>query len=316
VTEKLRFDGRVAIITGAGGQAPSLGAAHAKLLASRGAKIVVNARGDGPAGGGELPADAQAVVDEIRAAGGEAIGDVHSCAEAESARAVVRTALDAWGRVDILINNAGVYFEAFFAELSEGDIGRIHGSSLFGHIWMTRAVWRHMREADYGRIVNVSSRAAFGIPQLSVYGAAKAGVIGLTNCLALECAGYDIKVNAVMPEAMTKKREIVKGDGSGAAGEKVSGREHEVDTVAQAVAYLCHEQCEPNGATFNVKGQDGTIVEYRPSLTVGYQNPQLTVEDVATNIDRVRDLDGTNLYSREFPAERFQAAWRRPYVPQ
>jgi NAD(P)-dependent dehydrogenase (short-subunit alcohol dehydrogenase family) len=316
MAEELRFDGRVAIITGAGGQPPSLGAAYAKLLASRGAKIVVNDLGVGPWGWGEdLPANAQAVVDEIRAAGGDAIGDTHSCSEAESARAVVQTALDAWGRVDILINNAGVALEAFFYELSEGDIGRIHGSSLFGHIWMTRAVWPHMREAGYGRIVNIPSRAATGGPQLAVYGAAKAGVIGLTNCLALECGDYDIKINGVMPEAMTKKREVGRADGFGSAESTVAGHEHEVDTVAQVVAYLCHERCEPNGATFNVKGSSGTIVEYLPYFTAGYQNPDLTIEDVAANIDRARDRTGATFYSREYPPERFQEGWRRPYVP-
>src|SRR4051812_33526238 len=173
--EPLRFDGRVAIVTGAGGQKPGLGETYARHLAARGAKVVVNDLGVGPVGGGAIPSNAQTVVDEINANGGEAIADMHSVADPASARAVVQTALDAWGRIDILVNNAGVVFFASFDEISETDVRAIVDSHLYGNIWMARAAWPHMKQAGYGRIVNISSDAIYGFPYLTLYSAAKAG---------------------------------------------------------------------------------------------------------------------------------------------
>jgi NAD(P)-dependent dehydrogenase (short-subunit alcohol dehydrogenase family) len=171
----LRFDGKVAIVTGGGGQKPSLGRSHALFLASRGAKVVVNDIGVGPNGRSEVPASAAALVDEIRAAGGEAVADTNSVATAESAKAVVQTALDAFGGVHIVVNNAGVALLADFDELSDGDIGRMMDVHLMGPIWMCRAAWPHMKRQRYGRIVNVGSTAIFGIRGTAVYGAAKGG---------------------------------------------------------------------------------------------------------------------------------------------
>ena len=159
---ELRFDGRVAIVTGAGGQDPSLGRSHATLLAERGAKVVVNDLGVGPDGRGIMRANAQQVADEIRAAGGEAVPDQHSVAEEEGARSVVATALDTWGRLDIVVNNAGVCFMAHFDKISSADIRQIIDVHLMGTLWMCRAAWPHMREAGYGRIVNTTSGAMFG----------------------------------------------------------------------------------------------------------------------------------------------------------
>ena len=159
---ELRFDGRVAIVTGAGGQRPSLGREFAWLLAARGAKVVVNDLGVGPDGRGRLAANAETVAAGISEAGGEAIADTNSVGSSESAKSVVRTALDAWGRVDILINNAGVVHMAAFDELSDDDCALIVNRHLLGNLWMCRAVWPHMKEATYGRIVNLSSSASFG----------------------------------------------------------------------------------------------------------------------------------------------------------
>ena len=154
---EMRFDGRVAIVTGAGGR-PSLGRSYVHLFAERGAKVVVNDLGVGPDRHGREPAHA-----EIVDAGGEAIADTHSVAEEDSAKAVVQTALDAWGKVDILINNAGVAILAKFDEISSKDIRNVINVHLFGNVWMCRAVWNHMREREYGRIVNITSGALNGL---------------------------------------------------------------------------------------------------------------------------------------------------------
>src|ERR1700722_8080028 len=198
----LRFDGRVAIVTGAGGR-PSLGRAYAHLLAARGAKVVVNDLGVGPDGHGREPAHAEIVAKEIVDAGGEAIADLNSVAEEDSARAVVQTALDAWGHVDIVVNNAGVVVLAEFAEISAKDIRNIINVHLFGNIWMCRAVWHHMREREYGRIVNITSGALLGTRYVVPYGAAKGGILSLTRGLAVEGADRNIKVNTLGPAAAT-----------------------------------------------------------------------------------------------------------------
>src|ERR1700755_1771891 len=135
---ELRFDDRVAIVTGAGGRDPSLGRSHAGLLAARGAKAVVNDLGVGPDGRGIMRANAEHVAEQIRAAGGEAVADFHSVADEHGARGVVATALDTWGRLDILVNNAGVCFMVHFDEISDGDIRNIIDVHLMGTIWMCR----------------------------------------------------------------------------------------------------------------------------------------------------------------------------------
>ncbi|MEE3754314.1 SDR family NAD(P)-dependent oxidoreductase [Mycobacterium intracellulare] len=158
---ELRFDGRVAIVTGAGGQEPSLGRSHAKLLAQRGAKVVVNDLGVGPDGRNVLRANAEQVADEICAAGGEAVADLHSVADEDGARRVVQTALDVWGRVDILVNNAGVCFMAHFDEISDADLRNVIDVHLMGTVWMCRAAWPHMRDAGYGRMRHFNNPSAF-----------------------------------------------------------------------------------------------------------------------------------------------------------
>jgi NAD(P)-dependent dehydrogenase (short-subunit alcohol dehydrogenase family) len=308
---ELRFDGRVALITGAGGQQPNLGAAYAKLLASRGAKVVVNDLGVGPDGTGSLPANAQAIVEDILDAGGEAIGDTHSVADPQSAKAAVQTALDAWGRLDILVNNAGVVMFALFDEISDNDVRRVVDTHLLGHIWMTRAAFPHMRAAGYGRVVNISSRAAFANPYLTVYGAAKAGIIGLTKNLAFEAGRYGIKVNAVAPEARTRKHPyMMERD----PDTMIPGHEGEVNQVAPVVAYLCHHECQPNGALFWVSR--GTVVEYRTYQSAGYYNPKLTIEDVRANLEQIRNQAGATEYNLEAGPEILDTMPRRADVPR
>jgi NAD(P)-dependent dehydrogenase (short-subunit alcohol dehydrogenase family) len=308
--EALRFDGRVAIVTGAGGQKPSLGETYARHLAARGAKVVVNDLGVGPDGSGAIPASAQTIVQEINDAGGEAIADAHDVAEPRSAKAVVQTALDAWGRVDILVNNAGVVFFATFDEISDGDIRRIVDTHLYGNIWMARAVWPHMQRAGYGRIVNISSDAVHGGPFLTTYSAAKAGIVGLTNGLALEGARSGIRVNALAPRATTRKHPYMMGLQQGEASPAGLGS---VDQVAPVVAYLCHERCALTGKV--IFAGDGSVSEFRTYKSAGYSNPALTIEDVHAHVDQVIGQENAEPIDALDPAI-LDHVPRRPYTPR
>jgi NAD(P)-dependent dehydrogenase (short-subunit alcohol dehydrogenase family) len=281
--ERLRFDGRVAIVTGAGGR-PSLGQAYAHLLAERGARVVVNDLGVGPDGRGVQRAHAEAVAQEIRDAGGEAIADTNSVAEPDTAKSVVQTALDAWGRVDVLINNAGVQNFAPFAEMSDEDVRRIVGVHTLGTIWMSRAVWPHMQEAGYGRIVNTVSRSLFGYARMVVYASAKAAGIGFTRCLAAEGASRGIQVNALGPGAFTNAEEYFAADPDTPAGLRT------VERVAPVAIFLAHETCPFSGKYLETRS--GIVTEVFLGQTKGYENASLTPEDVADNVDQILDRDG------------------------
>jgi NAD(P)-dependent dehydrogenase (short-subunit alcohol dehydrogenase family) len=287
----LRFDGRVAIVTGAGGN-PGLGRAHAMLLASRGAKVVVNDLGVGPDGRSVVPANAQLVVDEIVAAGGEAVADPHSVADVDSARQVVETALEHWGRVDVLVNNAGIGVVSAFDEIEPSHLERVIGVHLMGAIWMSRAAWPHMREAGYGRIVNTTSGGMWGQPGLTVYGAAKFGIYGLTRGLALEGAGHGIRVNAVSPGGVTNSFHHFYEIHDPAALDAFIG-DQPPERVSPMVAYLAHESNELTGGLFDAAG--GRVVARLFGTTPGYTNPDLTMEDVRDHLDEILDVSGLTI---------------------
>jgi NAD(P)-dependent dehydrogenase (short-subunit alcohol dehydrogenase family) len=278
----MRFDGRVAVVTGAGGN-PGLGRSQALLLASRGAKVVVNDLGVGPDGSGVLQARADQVAEEIAAAGGEAIAETSSVAEEDSAKRIVQAALDRWGRVDIMINNAGVDFPAAFGRTSSDDLRRVVDVHFYGCIWMCRAVWPHMEAAGYGRIVNITSNAMLGLRYQAVYGAAKAGVFGLTMGLAIEGAAKDIKVNCVGPRAATRGGALFKTDEQRQEREGRLLPEH----VSPAVVFLAHEDCSVSGRYWEVHG--GRVRDRFMSQTRGLTNTALTVEDVRDNLASVLD---------------------------
>jgi len=286
--DELRYDGQVAIVTGAGGN-PGLGRTYARLLAARGARVVVNDLGVGPDGRGVVPTDAQAVVDEIVADGGEAIADGHSVADEAGARAIVQAALDAWGRVDVLVNNAGVCHVSTFDEISIADVRSTIDVHLLGSLWMCRAAWPTMSAARYGRIVNTTSGAMFGEAMLTVYGAAKAGIFGLTRGLALEGAPRGIRVNAIGPGAATAAA-VHSYDFAPEALEGFSSH-FPPEAVAPAVGFLAHESCEVSGALLQVASGDVSATLF--GHTGGYRNPDLTVEDIAGNLDAI--FDGADL---------------------
>ncbi|CDO89140.1 3-oxoacyl-ACP reductase [Mycobacterium triplex] len=288
---ELRFDGQVAIVTGAGGQNPSLGRCHATLLAERGAKVVVNDLGVGPDGRGILRANAEQVANEIRDAGGEAVADQHSVAEEDSARQVVATALNTWGRLDILVNNAGVCFMARFDEISSDDIRNVIDVHLMGTIWMCRAAWPHMREAGYGRIVNTTSGAMFGIENLSIYGAAKSGIFGLTRGLAVEGAEFGITVNALGPAANTT---AIRHFNETSAFTELMENHFPTTLISPAVAYLAHQCCELSGA--NLEAAAGNVGLRVFGQTAGYTDTDLTVENVRDNLAVIVDKSTATMF--------------------
>lgn len=199
------FKGRVAIVTGAGG---GLGRAHALALAQRGAKVLVNDLGGARDGSGGSAGAAQAVVDEIRAAGGEAQANAASVTDFDAVQAMVQQAADAWGRVDILVNNAGVLRDKTFAKMDLADFRFVLEVHLMGAVHCTKAVWPYMMAQKYGRIVmTTSSSGLYGNFGQSNYGAAKLALVGLMQTLALEGAKHDIRVNCLAPTAATRMTE-------------------------------------------------------------------------------------------------------------
>jgi len=199
------FKGRVAIVTGAGG---GLGRQHALALAARGAKVVVNDLGGARDGSGGSASAAQAVVDEIKAAGGEAMANGASVTDFEAVQAMVKQAVDAWGRVDILINNAGILRDKSFAKMELADFKLVVDVHLMGAVNCTKAVWALMNEQKYGRIVmTTSSSGLYGNFGQSNYGAAKLALVGLMQTLSIEGAKNDIRVNCLAPTAATRMTE-------------------------------------------------------------------------------------------------------------
>ncbi|MDM0022549.1 SDR family NAD(P)-dependent oxidoreductase [Variovorax saccharolyticus] len=199
------FKGRVAIVTGAGG---GLGRQHALALAARGAKVVVNDLGGARDGSGGSVSAAQAVVDEIKAAGGEAIANGASVTDFEAVQAMVAQAVEAWGRVDILVNNAGILRDKSFAKMDLADFRLVVDVHLMGAVNCTKAVWALMNEQKYGRIVmTTSSSGLYGNFGQSNYGAAKMALVGLMQTLSIEGAKNDIRVNCLAPTAATRMTE-------------------------------------------------------------------------------------------------------------
>jgi NAD(P)-dependent dehydrogenase (short-subunit alcohol dehydrogenase family) len=294
VAEELRFDDRVAIVTGAGG---GLGRAHAMLLAARGARVVVNDFGgprDGLGEGGRAMADA--VVTAITAAGGTAIANADSVAERDGADALVAQALDTWGRVDVVVNNAGITGQGNFADPESYQ--RVYGVHLVGTVNVLRAVWPHFTERDYGRVVNTTSGSVFGAAGSGDYAAAKGGVFALSRNLAQDHADTNIKVNAIMPMAFTRMTAAIPHPPTVDWLEKWFAPER----VSPLVAFLCHESVPCTGETFTVGGGRAAHVVF--AHTAGYFDPDATPESFRDHFDDVmadrdaRDTSGFAEFAR------------------
>ena len=272
----LSFDGKVAIVTGAGG---GLGRSHALELARRGAFVVVNDLGGSVDGVGGDDAAAQRVVDEIEAAGGEAVPNYESVATPEGGKAVVQTALDTWDRVDIIINNAGILRDTSFAKLTPEQLEPVLDVHLKGAFYVSQPAFVHMKEQGYGRIVNTSSAAGiFGNFGQSNYGAAKMGLVGLANVLAVEGAKYNIKANVIAPVAHTRMTE----DLLGPLAEKL-GPEY----ITPVALYLAHQDCEVTGEIYTCGG--GRVARVFIGATQGIMDTDLSVETVAERLAEIRD---------------------------
>jgi NAD(P)-dependent dehydrogenase (short-subunit alcohol dehydrogenase family) len=241
---QIDYEGRVAVVTGAGG---GLGRSHALLLASRGAKVVVNDLGgsrDGSGAGSEM---ADQVVQEIVDAGGEAVANYDSVATWDGGAAVVQTAIDTWGRVDIVVNNAGILRDVSFAKMEEPQLDLVLKVHLYGGFHVTKAAWPHMRENSYGRVINTTSGSGlYGNFGQSNYSAAKLGLVGLTRTLALEGQKYGITANVIAPVAASRMTEDI-----------MPPQLLEVlqpENVSPLVGYLASEGCTETGRIFSVGG--------------------------------------------------------------
>ncbi len=272
-SDVLRFGDRVAIVTGGGG---GLGRQHALLLASRGAAVVVNDIGGVDAAGERALGDATAVAAEITAAGGRAIAVIGSIAEEAGATIVVERALAAFGRIDIVVNNAGILRSRDFAEMTAALWDEVQAVNVRGAFLVTRAAWNPMREHGHGRVVFTTSNSGLlGVPGSSAYAASKAALWGLTRVLALEGAEHGIRVNAIAPIAFTgmsaQSRAVPPAwrDGS---GDEWAVR-LDPARIAPVVAWLCHDQCELTGEVLGVAG--GRVARFFLGLTPGWVSDAL-----------------------------------------
>ena len=280
----LGYDGKVAIITGAGG---GLGRQHALMMAKRGALIVVNDLGGSIDGVGSNSSAAQIVVDEIKAIGGEAVADHNTVATPEGGQAIVQTAIDTYGRVDIVINNAGILRDKAFHNMTPDLLNPVLDVHLKGAFYVTQPAFVHMREQGYGRIISTSSAAGvFGNFGQTNYGAAKMGLVGFTRVLGVEGARFNIKANAIAPLAMTRMTEDILG----ALKDKLAP-----ELVSPLVAYLAHEDCPVSGQLFSVGG--GRVAHVFLGETNGYYSPTLTPEDVQNNWETITARDNFSVPS-------------------
>lgn len=280
---EMRFDDKVAVITGGGG---GLGREYALLLAQRGARVLVNDLGCDGSGHGASSTMAQAVVDEIHAAGGTAIANADSVTTTAGANAIVGQALDAWGRIDILINNAGVVRGSHLAALTDEDYEFDMSVAAGGTMRVTRAVWQRMLDQDYGRIVNVSSGSVFGMGSGIGYPGTKAAVIGMTRGLAVAAgmAEKNVKVNVIMPVAYSRLAHAA-GEAY-AQSQKINFPPH---CVAPAVALLCHDEAPCSGEILVIGG--GRVFRAFIGVNDGYRGDKdQTIEDVRDHWDQVMDM--------------------------
>ncbi|MEH3133653.1 MULTISPECIES: SDR family NAD(P)-dependent oxidoreductase [Mycolicibacterium] len=275
-SEMLNFDGRVVVVTGAGG---GLGRCHALEFGRRGAHVVVNDVGASVDGTGASTSAAQAVVDEITAAGGSAVANTDSVATEDGGKAIIGSATEAFGRVDVLINNAGILRDAAFKNMTAEQVDAVLDVHLRGAFNVTRAAWPVFREQDYGRIVMTTSGSGlFGTFGQSNYGAAKTGLVGLMNVLAIEGQRNNIRVNAISPIAKTRMTENTMTE---------LVKDLAPEDVTPVVVYLAHESCERTANIYRVGGKHVSRVFI--AETAGADLQAQTAEAFAANIDAIDD---------------------------
>ncbi|XP_044053836.1 peroxisomal multifunctional enzyme type 2 [Siniperca chuatsi] len=275
----LSFEGRVVLVTGAGG---GIGREYALAFAERGASVVVNDLGADIKGGGKSSAAADKVVEEIRAKGGKAVANYDSVEDGEK---LIQTALDAFGRIDVVVNNAGILRDRSFARTSDLDWDLIQRVHLRGSFLVTRAAWNHMKNQKFGRIIMTASAAGiYGNFGQANYSAAKLGMLGLANTLAIEGSKYNIQCNTIAPVAGSRLTETVMSPDLLAFLKS--------EYVAPLVLWLCHEQCQENGGLFEVGA--GWIGKLRWERSQGHivrqKNQPMTPEAVRDQWDKICDF--------------------------
>ena len=291
----IRFDGRVAVITGAGN---GLGRSHALFLASRGAKVVVNDLGGSVAGTGGSQAAADGVVAEIKAAGGEAVANYDSVATEKGGRNIIKTALDAFGTVDILINNAGNVRDKTFAKMQLDDFRSLIDVHLMGTVYCTHAAWPIMKEKSFGRIVVTSSAAGlYGNHGHTNYGTAKMAVVGFMNALKEEGKRYNITVNAIAPMAVTRMSQS-------AMTEKFA-KISQPEFVTAMVAWLCAPENDASGHIIQGGAGYYAKIEVREAAGAVFGTDTIpTPEQIRDRYAEITDMSGAEAYENATAAIR------------
>ena len=275
----VNFEGKTVIVTGAGN---GLGKAYALEFASRGANVVVNDLGGSVDGSGGANAPADLVVEEIKKNGGEAVANYNSVASKEGGESIVQTALETYGDLHAVVNNAGILRDRSFSKMSEEDFSLVLDVHLKGTYFVCQPAFNHMKEKGYGRFVNVASPSGlFGnFGQLN-YGAAKMGIVGLTNVMAIEGAKYNIKANVLAPNATTRMTEELFGEDF--------AKMFSVDNVTPLVVYLASEECQTSHEIFSCGA--GRFARVGISTHVGYFNPKANADDISDNFEKIREID-------------------------
>ena len=292
---ELRFDGRTVIVTGAG---RGVGRSHALLFAQRGAQVVVADLGGDLDGSGTSTGPADDVVAEIKSQGGEAVACYASVSEESGASSIIEAAMDSFGRIDVVVNNAGIAAPLDWIEnLTPADYRRMVEVHHLGTVYVTKAAWPHLMAAGYGRIVNTTSEGLLGmVPKNSSYGSAKGAVLGFTRAVALDASRFGIQVNAVIPRAQTRMStaEILAHvydappEAFGATMPQFAA-----EYVSPAAVYLAHESCQLNGELLVAGG--GQVMRLALMETGGFTSEHLTPEVVAEHIDQILDMESAQL---------------------
>lgn len=292
---ELRFDEQVVVVTGGG---RGIGRSHALLLASRGARVVVADLGVEADGSGSSHTPADDVVREIKARGGEAVASFGSVADEQFAESVIATAIGSFGRLDAIVNNAGIGLGGSFAESDPATFRALMDVHFYGTLYLTQAAWPHFVRAGYGRVVNTVSEVMLGgMRGVTPYGSAKCAVFGLTRSLAVEAAAHGIRVNAIAPRAYTRM-SATQSDQMAAnmsLPDEVAGNLAAAmvpEQCAPAAAYLAHRSCSLNGEVLQVGL--GAVARIAVVQSQGIWRQCLTVEDIAEHLSSIVDIGGAH----------------------